>query len=492
MILTRKQFVIVLSITLSYLVGQLVVGTSLSVAALFSAAIFFGILAVFAGGGLKSVFGCLNAVLIAKFLLLGFAIKILLFEPVDNTLNAPFTTALVMALGFAGLFIGTIIQFKLSCPQSWSLNRPISNGMLLWFSIVLLVVSYVGYFASIFASGDGMQEGGWIGIARTMGSLKSFAIIPPLLYLWRTNTRNWMTHPMILALLAWSAIVGIFSTSKQDAIEPFAFYVVVGFLRYGLRDRRLWSLVSAGLIYYALIVFPYSQFVRHSGGRVGSISQRAEVIADTFWRVLSDRDFRTSTAERVSQPSYFRQVSLAPFNRLAMVGEADKLIFATQWQQAFTGGETITWGFKMLIPSVLLADKPLNEASNYLAHIVGELAPSDQTTQVSYGIMANLYNAFAFTGVFLGSIFFFAGFYYWIKIFFGEARWDGRASSSSLWFIWLVASFEHRIVESSLSGMISSLVFPLVIAALYIIAKFLSQSFPHGISTQGRWASQQS
>jgi len=491
MILTRQQLTVVLSITLFYLVGQLSVGTSLSVSILFSVAIFFGTLAIFAGGGLKSLFGCLNAALIAKFLLFGLAIKIVLFEPVDNTLNAPRTTALVMALGFAGLFIGTAIQSKLFCPQTWSLNRPMSTRMLLWFSIVLLVVSYLGYFSSI-SSGEGMREGGWIGIARTMGSLKSFAIIPPLLYLWRTNARNWMTHPAILGLLACSALVGIFSTSKQDAIEPFAFYVLVGFLRYGFRDRRLWSLVSAGLVYYALIVFPYSQFVRNRGGREGSISQRATVITDTFWRVLSDRDFRTSTTERASQPSYFRQASLAPFNRLAMVGEADKLIFATQWQQAFTGGETITWGFKMLIPSFLVHGKPVNEASNYLAHIVGELAPSDQTTQVSYGIMANLYNAFAFSGVFFGSILFFAGFYYWIKAFFGEARWDGRPSSSSLWFIWLVASFEHRIVESSVSGMISSLIFPIIIASLYITAKFLSQSFPIGLNTYERWASQQS
>jgi len=170
MSITQNQLILVLAVTMLYLIGQLLVGTDALVASLFAVAIFFGLLSVFAGGGLASAFGCLNAILIGKFLLFGVAIKILFIQPADDRLNAASTTALVMALGFSGLFIGTLIQARLPCPQSLSMNRALSDRMLLSLSIVLFVLSYAGYFASLVpaARGEGLQTGGWLGIARSL------------------------------------------------------------------------------------------------------------------------------------------------------------------------------------------------------------------------------------------------------------------------------------------------------------------------------------
>jgi len=477
---TQKQLVMVLGTSAIYTLGELLTGTSVMVAALFGVAILFGMLAIFAGGGLKSAFGCLNAILIGKFLLFGLALKIFLLEPADGTLKAPETTAWVMALGFLGLFLGTHIQSRFSVTKYLLLDGPKDDEMLLSFSVALFALSYFAYFAVMISSAqdDSIHTGGWLGIARAVASLKSFAIVPPMLLLWRRQTCLWMTHPLILSVLGWSAVVGIFSTSKEDSIAPLAFYLLVGFMRYGLRDIRLWSLVMAGVLYYAVIVFPYSQYVRHNGGRQGSMQERGRAIKETFWRILTDPRFRSSTSESESTASYFEQPGLSPFSRMAMVGEADKLIFATQHQQAFTGWETITWGFKLLTPSFFYPDKPVFEAGNYLGHIVGEVADSDTTTQVSYGIMANLYNAFSFPGVFVGTVIFFAGFYYWIRIFLGDARWDGLPMMSALCFIWLVSSFQHNIVESSLSGVIASLSFPVVLIIVWTFSKWLVMFLP--------------
>lgn len=480
---TRQQSTLILSITALYLVGQLIVGTDVTVAFLFSLAILLGILAVFAGGGLGSAIGCLNALLIGKFLLFGVAVKIILLEPADGTLAAPQTTALVMAIGFGGLLVGTLIQSRLTCPQSCSMNQPFSLRMLLAFSVVLFAASYIAYFAAMLPSsrGEGIQTGGWLGIARALASLKSFAIVPAMLYLWRLRTRLWMTHPLILALLFWSALVGIYSTNKQDAMEPLVFYVLVGFMRYGLRDIRLWSVLSAGVLYYALIIFPYSQYVRHSGGREGTLAQRAQVTKDTFLRIVSDQGFRSATTERVSRGAYFDKGVLSPFGRLAMVGEADKLICATESQKAFTGWETIVWGFKLLMPSFLSPNKPVLEAGNYLGHIVGEVGSSDTTTQVSYGVMANLFNAFSLLGVAIGAPLFFAVFYFWIRLFLGNARWDAQPTTSALWFIWVVASYQHSLVESSVSGLVASMGFPFVIALLYGASRWVSVLLPRTV-----------
>jgi len=483
--MNRRELLVILAITSFYQVGQLLTGTDAAAASLLSLAILFGLLSVFAGGGLKSAFGCLNAILIAKFLLIGIAIKIFLLQPADGTLNAPRTTALVMAIGFGGLLAGTMIQAHLYCPQSWSMNQPFSDRMLLSFSIVLFAAGYLGYFAAMIPAtqGAGIQTGGWLGIARTLGSLKSLSIVPALLYLWRKDARRWLTHPVILGMLMWCTVVGIFSTTKQDAMEPLAFYAFIGFLRYGWRDMRLWSVVTVAALYFALVVFPYSQYIRDAGGREGTFEHRAEVTMDAFLRMNSNQEFRSTVVQRVSKDaSYFEIPALAPFTRFAMVGEADNLISATERKQAFTGWETITWGFKLLTPSILYPNKPIFESGNYLGHIGDELNPSDKTTQISYGVMANLYNAFSFAGVAIGSTLFFAGFYYWIRIFLGEATSDGMPSTSTLWFIWLIASYQHSIVESSLAGLIASLLFPVVVAVLYMSAKGLCMLLPQEIA----------
>jgi hypothetical protein len=185
--------------------------------------------------------------------------------------------------------------------------------------------------------------------------------------------------------------------------------------------------------------------------------------------------------ERVTkQASYFNPGPLAPFSRLAMVGEADRLISATERQQAFTGWETITWGFKLLTPSFLYPDKPIVEAGNYLGHIVGDVGPTDSTTQISYGVMANFYNAFSLSGVLIGTPLFFAGFYYWIRMFLGEARWESAPTTSTLCFIWLIALYQHSIVESSVSGNIASLSFPFILVLLGMLAQGLCLFFPQG------------
>src|SRR6266404_5496087 len=156
---TRQQLVAVLAMTFFYLAGQLWNGTEPAVAALFALAILCGTLSIFAGGGLRYASGCLNAILIGKFLLIGIAIKIILLEPADRTLFAPRTTALVMAIGFAGLLVGTIIQSHVYCPQSLSMNQPFSDRMLLSFSFMLFVLSYLGYFTAMIPAtqGEGIQ-----------------------------------------------------------------------------------------------------------------------------------------------------------------------------------------------------------------------------------------------------------------------------------------------------------------------------------------------
>ena len=92
--------------------------------------------------------------------------------------------------------------------------------------------------------------------------------------------------------------------------------------------------------------------------------------------------------------------------------------------------------------------------------------------------MANFFNAFSFMGVLVGTAVFFGCLYYWIRVFLGEARWDGLPTASTLWFVWLLSSYQHSIVESTVSGLIASVSFPVVLTMLYIAAKWLCLFLP--------------
>lgn len=479
-----------LFVTALYLVGQLIVGTDLVIAVLFSFAIWFGLLAIAAGGGLASAFGCLNAILIAKFLLIGVLLKILMGTPADSNLSSPLATALVMALGFAGLLVGTFAQSKLPLPSAGGI-RSFNARMCLSLAIVLFVVSYAGYFLSLVpdTQGNGLQTGSWVGIARSIGFFKSFAIVPIMLYVWKQGSERLLTHPVVLLALAWGVAVGILSTGKEEAMEPLVLYVGIGLVRYGWRFRWLWALAAAGVAYYALVVFPYSQYVRYAGGREGTFEQRFEVTKNIFLNITTNQDFRSAAFRRAtSGRSYLGSSALNPFSRLAMVGEADKLIAATDAGQSFTGWETISWGFKMLLPSFLVPDKPIWGTGNYLAHISGEVGSTDYTTQVSYGVMANLYNAFSLPGVMVGTALFFFGFYYWLRIFFpnahltniarGTAMLNDSDAQSVLCFMLLVGAFQHSLIESSVAGLIASLTMPVIICSLVTAATWLYPFLP--------------
>ena len=473
----------ILIICAIYLVAQLVTGTSVVVALLFSLAILFGLYSIPAAGGVLTAFGALNAILIAKFLLIGILLKTMILEPADKNLLAPESTAAVMAIGFLGLLIGTLLQRRLPTPRA-SLIRDVNEArMYLALTIVFLVFGYGGHLVALGPelAGGGLQTGGILGIARALSGFKNFAIVPALYFAWSRQSQRFMTHPLVLAVLLAGLIAGIFTTSKLEAMEPLALYLLVGVLRFGIRDKRLWALAGAGVFYYAVIIYPYSQYVRSNGGRQGSLSERIKVTREVFWLVATNREFRQAisrdTGEKRSEP-YLGDGVLKPFSRLAMVGEADRLISATNQQQALTGWETITWGFKLAVPSFLYPNKPIWGTGNYLGHYAGDLGSKDTQTQVSYGVMANLYNAFSYPGVFLGSIAFFASFYYVLRFFFKNPRWKASPTGATIWFILLVALFQHSLVEESIAGLIASMSLPLIVQAIYATARLLSPYLP--------------
>ena len=338
-----------MSVSITYFVAQLATGTSVSVASLFSLAILFGLYSVWAAGGLFTAVGALNAILIAKFLLIGIVLKIMMWDPADKNLLAADSTAAVMAIGFLGLWIGTSIQRHLPAPRDPFMPQFTDPRMYFALTLVFLVLGYSGYAVGLSPdlAGEGIQTGGALGIARVFGGLKSFAIVPALFYAWARQSSRFMTHPLPLLVLSIGIVGGIFSTAKLEAMEPLVFWLLVGSLRYGLRDKRILIVGAMAALYYAAIVYPYSQYVRNHGGRQGSLSVRLSSMKDALWLVVTDNGFRKTVLEKGEDinSSYLGNETLRPFGRLAMVGQADRLVAATIQQQSWTGWYTVKRGF---------------------------------------------------------------------------------------------------------------------------------------------------
>lgn len=485
----HQNHILVLSVSSMYLVGQLATGTSVYVASLFSVAILFGLYSVWAAGGLFSAVGALNAILIAKFLMIGIVLKIVMWDPADKNLSAAESTAVVMAIGFLGLWIGTSIQRHLPAPRDPFIPQITHPRMYVALTVVFLVLGYCGYAVGLSPdlAGEGIQTGGVLGIARVFGGVKSFAIVPALFYAWARHSSRFMTHPLPLLVLSIGIVGGLFSTAKLEAMEPVVFWLLVGSLRYGMRDKRILMLGAMAALYYAAIVYPYSQYVRNHGGRQGSLSARVRSMKDALWLAVTDNEFRHTVLEKGEDlnSSYLGNETLKPFGRLAMVGQADRLIAATIQQQSWTGSYTVKQGFELAVPSFIYAEKPILGVGNYLGHITGEVGPHDGTTQVSYGVMATFFNAFSYPGAFLGTIVFFCYFYYLLRLFFGNPHANVSPSESTMWFVFIVTTFQHYLVEETMAGLMTSWYVLVAVTAMCAMARFICPLLPKCAAAEG-------
>jgi len=463
----------------------MITGTDPINAACFTIAILFGLLAMQVAGGYRTLPGVLNLVMLSKFLLIAVFLKTVTWQAMDSQLKAPRATAEVMALGFIGLFVATWLYRVLIHPPGLigDVKNPRSYLAL---TIVFLVASFVSAFSVlVFATSYDLElTGGLWGVAHNLATYSSFCIVPAMYYAWSSGAKRFLSHPLVVGILTLEIIYGIMSTTKQSMMEPLLCFFIVGFIRYGLRNKTLWSLVAMGLALYSLIIYPYSQYVRDHGGRDGDLSSRLAAIQEVFFNISTNSDFRDMVETKISySETYLGKDSLAPFSRLAMVGEADRLIAATDATQSYSGWDTIVFGLRLMVPSFILPDKPLSGGGNYLGHIAGDVADYDESTQISYGVMANLFNAFSFKGVLIGSILFFLVFYYAVRFWYRDPILSFGPYGTTHWYILLAVAYEHSLIEAPIGNLLPGLINSILVVGLVFAAKILASLLPASLGT---------
>jgi hypothetical protein len=377
------------------------------------------------------------------------------------------------------LYIGTLI-FRYSPTFKGVVKEVTDARTYLWLTIVFSVVCLGSTFLILVfqTSYEEALLGGFWGVAHQFETTASFCIAPAMYYAWSSGSKRFLSHQLVLAILMANLALGLAGTTKQGLMEPVLCYLSVGFIRYGLRSKAVWGIVACGGFFYITIAYPYSQYVRSHGGRNGTFSQRMEAIQEVFLNVATNSQFRQAVDSQVSNgDSYLGKESLEPISRLAMMGEADRLIAATDNTQSYTGWATILNGLELMVPRFIADIKPTEGAGNMLGHIGGELAPDDVSTQISYGFMANLYNAFGLNGVLFGTIIFMAIFYYVLHLWFGASNLTLTPWGGSIWYLMMGIYFEHALVEGPVANNLPAFINLAATVGLIYIAIFLASFF---------------
>ena len=472
----RKNYYYVFLFSLILFIGQLFTGTQTETAFFFSTAIFFGLYAIFATGKFSSMLGLLNFAIILKYLLFGVIVKTIFLQPSDSPLFAPLQTSQVAAIGFAGVLLGTVIQRKLPVPKT-RLIYPISDKNFYLVLYVFLLITGYGSWLYLYLTRQDTLEleatvGGPFGFLTAFGELRNLAITAALYYVSMCKSKRILSHPLVIFTLVVATLAGIYSVSKQGMIEPLVYFFLSVLAIKGPRYKPLWVILIVGALVFTNIIYPFSQYARYAGGRSGSTAERITVMADILPKLILDPEYRntinTSVDKNLHKFEAYLPVAGYSLGRFAMVAEADRLIAASTYSQP-TGWETITWGFKMVLPRFIYSDKPILAPNNFLAHKAGYVGANDYLTQVSFGFMANFYNAFGFPGVIIGSIVLIVGLYQWLTLFFGNSQ------DITIWTIAVFGQYNHQLSEQSVAGIISSIWFALIAYVPFFIAKYISK-----------------
>lgn len=449
---------------LTFYTLMLFIGSDPYVSFLLSVSIFIGLLSASSLRGLHTIYGSLVYIFLYKFLLIAIVLKVISFDPVDDRLHLPQLTALVVTLGFLGLYFAAFVFAKFV-----DLRKP-REGILLKYEILkndylLLTVVLIsfGVLGSLLRHlSTATVEPTYFKLFKVfipIGALSVFTIIE---YFYLKKAKNFLYNLPVLTVFFLNVSLGLVSASKADLLLPVLVYGLTIVKYKGLFYKPLVIGLISTVLIFVFIIYPYSQVVRYLLPKDGSLSERIEVIENVDMETLEHgiKLFTAKYGAATYLPTY-----LMPFNRFAMIGEAHYLIAATYKKQDFTGFETIIWGLQYAQPSFIPGKKE-EGTGNFFGRYTGQLAPNDYKTFVSYGVFANAYNAYDIEGVVVVTFFLYLIFFIYMYIFFGNPK------IFSLYWFFLFVSLQHAIVEATIAGFIAAFIrLPISIILLLIIIK---------------------
>ena len=411
--------------------GQMATGTSLEFTMWMSLLwIQFGV--VFSRTkGIASVLGCCLLLFFIQHIGAAMIMKVLHWQPADEIMYVPIQTLQVYNVGFFGLVCGSLFldMMRIGKAKPIIVFKPTEDRLFL-LAIILLVISTVRWYVlNRFGVADegGLYVGGGIGPLRQFHFVQYLAIVFGTAYaVVKSDGKKWLHWTNVSAVLL-SIVGGIVFAVRQEMVWSIVTLVLSAHM-FGFQLKfKQFGLIIGLALFFQLVLSPYALYARNEV-RTGSQSERFTTMIKVFTEVITEPEkFRKKEVEDAQlvtederRTHYFREASNLK-ERHALINWVSSVVHRTN-QEGYDGGRRISDGWKMVIPRFANnPDKPLIGTANDLGQkAIGLLAPTDFTTQITLGFIADAFNAYGWTCVFLTSFLTLVGYGLFLSFLFGD------------------------------------------------------------------------
>jgi hypothetical protein len=405
-----------------------------------------------------------------KLVVISQAAKSFFGEPGDSRLRMPVTTIGMLLVGLASMTIAVALV-RLARVRRHLFAADASPESLRVAAIVtfaLGAMSHLGVMTTGVEDGA-LQVGGLPGLLRQWAFCLSLAVAFATAYVIRKSEGRtlcgWFNGVPVVFFFA----IGVLSASKQGMFEPF---LLVGLTAVAFRFRFAVAHVVVGAMFLVLAVgllFPFGQVARnYTRGYdfVETVTTTAEFAARHFGSLEGFRQLHEQyddAAERAELTQYYER-TIGLLERVSLIKMADLLVAATA-REGPSEWDTITHGFKMVLPRFVYPNKPAVNTGTYLGKKAGVISEDDWGTQVSFGFVADAYSAFGWAGVALipGIV---------TACFLLLFNWFVGPLERNVWCVYLFVEFQHFFAEQTISAMtLTILRRPIWLVAAYLLVR---------------------
>jgi hypothetical protein len=414
----------------------------------FGCAVFI-LVAAFAfntAGGLTRASGAYVFFYSVLVVIIGVCYKAFLGEPGQSNLLDPRTTIEVYVGGITAMLAAVIVSSRFR-RKSGLLQNLLTESQMYRSSVGCIVFGATGGILV------GML-GQALGSAFTqLNQLIPLGIIIGVMYEVRRSggTRS-LNLPMLLAGIYCFLFYGVIGFSKQGMLLPMVcWFFPVCALRFRLSALQVFSgLVAVFIVFYYLV--PFAQYGRSQIEESQSVGDRAALAV-----TLLEHPNQTKRSYEEVQTSGgglgdYYNTPQGFWDRLQFVSIDDALINLTDTQDKTVGLAPIRAEFINAIPHIFWPGKPEFNFGNFYAHELGELAPDDTATGISFSPTSEAYHMEKWVGVLVVAPLLWFLLFVVFDSLFGDLR-------TTPWGLLVIAMFSHSAPEGALTGAIYLLTF---------------------------------
>ena len=419
-------------------------------------------------GGLTTVSGVAVTAMVLKFVILSQIAKLIVWQPADHNLEVPQITAGVFAVGLLGICLAAWLAAKAGI-RRYLFHHPMEMPWLRSMAIVVFGVGLLATVGSIALGGGeegGLRVGGIAGVLRQFSFCLGFSVVVTtacvVLESQGQRCLGWFNGlPLLFSFLS-----GLLYASKQGMFEPFL-YLLMTLWAFGFRLRPR-HLVAGGCISLiaVMLLYPFAQQARNEVRGLGfkqTVMEMTSLLRRDFgsWEGYAElRDREEASGDDFKDYRYF-DVSSSFLERLSLIKMVDLLVSATL-RNGPGGSETVTHGFKMLLPRFLYPQKPVWNTGQILGHRAGMLADDDESTQISFGFIADAFGAYGWAGAFWIPFCIALAFFLMFRALLGPV-------AGNVWSVFFATQFQHSFTEATIASMVLEILYrPMIYLVIHL------------------------